>query len=82
MLWIINIISFIKSSCKSNKQQNPPDNTTMPDKCIKGKIYSEQNELIEAFQDQLNEFILPKRLKLAFLHKHYEIRQNKRSAAS
>ena len=38
-----------------------------------------KTDLIEALQDELNEFILPQRLQNAALHKHYGIKQNKRS---
>ena len=42
------------------------------------KINQEQSGLIEALQDQLNEFILPKRLHDAALLKHYGIKQKKK----
>ena len=47
----------------------------------KYKINQEQSELIEALQDQLNEFILSQRIQDAALNTHNKIRQNKRPSA-
>ena len=37
------------------------------------KIDQDQSELIETLQDQVNEFILLKRLEDTALHKHYGV---------
>ena len=50
-----------------------------PDKVEKIQIDQEQSEFIEIFDDQLNEFILSKRLQETAQHKYYEIRQIKRA---
>ena len=50
-------------------------------KCIKVQNRLGTSELIEAIQDQLNEFILSKSFGEAVLRNHYVIRQNKRPSA-
>ena len=50
--------------------------------CKNTKIDREESELIEALQEELDEFIFPKRLEDGALHKFYGIKQKKRSSAS
>ena len=70
------IVSYLYA--KSTKgYKNPSYNAKKLIKCtqknrLKTKLIS------QALQDQLNEFILSKRLEELALHKHYEIKQNKR----
>ena len=49
--------------------------------CNSTKIDKEECELIEAFQEELDESIFPKRLEDGALHKFYGIKQKKRSSS-
>ena len=71
--------SLIISSCKASKKCKRACQIIQQNllKCIKVQIDQEQSELINALQDQLNEFILSKRLQETAQHKYYGKRQIK-----
>ena len=62
---------------KQQQKKSLSGNTTKPDKVHKSLNWSGAKWVYSCFQDQLNEFILSKRLQEITQHKYYRIRQIK-----